>query len=71
MSKSDKWTEDAALNFIFKNCSVLKSESGVMFVKNGTAGNGSLGAIDFLVNYRKHHIGIISEERFEDMRNAK
>ena len=41
---------------------------GAIIVKNGSAGNGSLGAIDYIRNYTKHVISIVSEESFEGMK---
>jgi len=68
MSKSDKWTTDSAETFVFRNSDVIKTKLGSILVKNTSAGNGVLGAIDYLRNYRKYHISMVSEERFEEER---
>jgi len=66
-----KWTENSALDFIFRNCDVIKTKLGSIVVKNGSAGNGSLGAIDYLHNHKKTIISIVTEEVFENMRDNK
>jgi len=62
-----KWTEESAVDFIFRNSTALKTKLGLYFVKNGTAGNGVLGAIDYLRNYKRYPISIVSEEQFENL----
>ena len=68
MNRSSKWTEDTAFDFIFRNCAVIKTKLGAIVIKNGTAGNGALGAIDYIRNYTKHVISIVTEEAFEGMK---
>ena len=65
--KRSKWTKDSAMDFIFRNCDVIKTKSDIIVVKNGSAGNGALGAIDYLRNYERIVIRIVSQEAFKEM----
>jgi len=58
------WSQDTALDFVFRNADVKKQISSLdtislifdkdtYFVKRGSAGNGTLGAIDYLRKYRR------------------
>ena len=58
-----RWNTDFSIT---KRDSVVRQ--GAILVKNTSAGNGVLGAIDYLVNYRKYYITMVTEERFEEER---
>jgi len=63
-----KWDAVSALVFIEINSSTKRTDdfSNTVFVKNGSAGNGVLGAIDYLNNYTKGTKAyIVTPEKFE------
>lgn len=70
MSKSNKWTEDSAETFVFRNSDIIKTKFGALIVKNTSAGNGVLGALDYLRNYKKAVVSMVTEEEFEERKDV-
>jgi len=64
------WTEDSASSALFRNCDITKSELGSYLVRRGTAGNGMLGAIDYLKKQRKWTITIVDDTTFDEARKG-
>ena len=62
------YTEYSALKFISRNCNAIRTKWGHIIVKCGTAGNGTLGAIDYIRNYTKTIINIAPIDTFEDIK---
>ncbi len=67
-NKRNKWNEITALLRIFNNCSYKKISSidgniSYITIENGTTGNRTLGAIDYLNNYcnYRYRIRIINK----------
>ncbi len=63
------WYPEEALTFVSKNSSVKQDSTliyniNTYFVKRGSAGNGVLGAIDFLNKHSDYTMQIVSEEKF-------
>ena len=66
-----KWSEDSASSALFRNCDITKSELGSYLVRRGTAGNGMLGAIDYLRGERNWTITIVNDTIFDEARGGK
>lgn len=67
MEKS-KWNSTSALIFIEINSDTKRSDefANTVFVKRGSAGNGTLGAIDYMNNHTKvTKVYIVSPEKFD------
>ena len=65
----DKWHPELAFRFVARNSDVKQDKSMVYggstyFVKRGPAGNGVLGAIDYLNGHSNYDVYVISEEKF-------
>jgi hypothetical protein len=66
--KNGKWNPTSALIFIEVNADTKRVDEfpGTIFVRNGSAGNGTLGAIDYINNHTKQmKVYIVSPEKFE------
>jgi len=44
------------------------SKDGTMVIRSGSLGNRSLGAVDYLVNYEKETVLIVSSEKFNEIK---
>ncbi len=67
MEKS-KWNSTSALIFIVINSDTKRSDefANTVFVRRGSAGNGTLGAIDYMNNHTKvTKVYIVSPEKFD------
>jgi hypothetical protein len=67
MRETSKWDSTSALIFIEINSETKRTDEfpNTVFVKTGTAGNGTLGAIDYINNHTKTtRVYIVSEEKF-------
>jgi len=62
----DKWDIKSAINRILKSCEV-KFKHNEYFVLKNTAGNRTLGAIDYINNYTKTRVRIVEEEVFNEL----
>ena len=72
--KEDKWNSTSALIFIELNSETRRNDdfSNTVFVKNGTAGNGVLGAIDYLNNHANGTKAyVINPVKFEMLEKKK
>ena len=64
----EKWNSVSALISIEVNSDTKRSDdfANTVFVRRGSAGNGTLGAIDYLNNYTKGtRVYIVSPEKFD------
>jgi hypothetical protein len=65
--ETGKWNSTSALIFIEINAETKRTDEfpNTVFVRRGSAGNGTLGAIDYINNHTKTtHVYIVSEEKF-------
>ena len=62
----DKWNVKSAESMVTRNCDV-KMKHGVYYVLKNTAGNRTLGAIDYLNNYTNTRVNIVKNEVFKDL----
>lgn len=65
---TDKWNSTSALIFIEINSETKRSDefANTVFVRRGSAGNGTLGAIDYINNHTKEtKVYIVSPEKFD------
>lgn len=66
--KNGKWNPTSALISIEVNSDTKRSDefSNTIFVRRGSAGNGTLGAIDYINNHTKDmRVFIVGSEKFD------
>ena len=74
MVTAGKWNFHSALSYITRNSDARRADKipGTLFVRRGSAGNGTLGAIDYINNHTKGlKIFIVSNEKYEVITGAK
>lgn len=68
MQKDSKWNTTSALIFIEINADTKRTDdfANTVFVRRGSAGNGTLGAIDYINNHtRGTKVYIVNSEKFD------
>ena len=66
--KNSKWNPTSALISVEVNADTKRTDEfpNTVFVRRGSAGNGTLGAIDYINNHtRSVSVYIISPEKFD------
>lgn len=67
MREQSKWNPTSALIFVEVNADTKRTDDfpNTVFVRSGSAGNGTLGAIDYINNHTKEiKIYMVGEEKF-------
>ena len=64
-----EWTIDLAMDRILRNADVKETSPGVYFVRNGSAGIRTLGAIDFLNKQKNIIMAVIDSKKFKEIRS--
>lgn len=59
------YTQSLALKQITDNCEVKHISRLFFIVKNGTAGNKTLGAVDYLNKHTNIQVSIVTEKQFK------
>ena len=62
-----EYTESSAMRKLYKNAQV-KTKGTTIYVLQGSAGNGTLGVIDYLTKYVNRHILIVKENFFKSIK---
>jgi len=68
MRENSKWNSTSALIFIEINAETKRTDEfpNTVFVRNGSAGNGTLGAISYINNHTNTtRVYIVSPEKFD------
>ena len=65
-----EWTVSSAIDRVLRNADVKEVSPGVYFIKNGSAGIRTLGAIDFLNKQKDIIMTIIDSERFKQLQKG-
>ena len=59
----NKYTVDSAFKKVMRNADVRTSKTGIFLVRNGSAGNGTLGAISFLNKHSDYLFQIVTNNK--------